>query len=124
MYDRLLVLETLHQVAWSAQMIQKRFKSIGSPDDFTISEDGLETLDSICMQLIVIGESLKNLDKITAHTLLPRYSQVEWHKVIRMRDVISHHYFDLDAEIVYNACANHIDNLAQTVSEMIKELSP
>jgi uncharacterized protein with HEPN domain len=40
-----------------------------------------------------------------------------------MRDVISHHYFSLDAEVVYNVCANHIDNLAQTVAEMIKELS-
>lgn len=30
-------------------------------------------MDAICMMLIVIGESLKNLDKITDATLLPRY---------------------------------------------------
>jgi len=36
-----------------------------SSDDFLVSEPGLEKLDAICMQLIAIGESLKNLDKIT-----------------------------------------------------------
>jgi uncharacterized protein with HEPN domain len=70
-----------------------------------------------------MGESLKNLDKITRQTLLPRYTQAEWREVMRMCDVISYHYFSLDAEVVYNVCANHIDNLAQTVAEMIKELS-
>ena len=36
-----------------------------------------EKLDSICMQLIAIGEGLKNLDKVTHDFLLPRYPQVE-----------------------------------------------
>jgi uncharacterized protein with HEPN domain len=123
MYDRELAIEILHQIVWSAETIQRRFKLIESPEDFLLSDEGLEKLDSICMQLIAMGESLKNLDKITRRTLLPRYTQVEWRDVIRMRDVISHHYFSLDAEVVYNVCANHIDNLAQTVAEMIKELS-
>ncbi len=32
------------------------------------------------MMLIVIGESLKNLDKITEGKLLPLYPEVDWKK--------------------------------------------
>jgi hypothetical protein len=32
------------------------------------------------MQLIAIGEGLKNLDKVTNNSLLPKYPQVEWKK--------------------------------------------
>jgi len=32
------------------------------------------------MQLIAIGESLKNLDKITSHSLLSKYPKFEWKK--------------------------------------------
>jgi len=82
----------------------------------------MEKLDAICMQLIAIGESLKNLDKVTSHTLLPQHANVDWQKVKGMRDVISYHYFDVDAEIVYAVCANEIGNLIQAVQNMMAEL--
>lgn len=63
----------------------------------------MEKLDSICMLLIAIGESLKNLDKITDQSLLPLYPQIDWKRAKGMRDVISHHYFQVDAEIIFNA---------------------
>ncbi|MGC8838332.1 MAG: DUF86 domain-containing protein [Anaerolineae bacterium] len=40
-----------------------------------------------------------------------------------MRDVLSHHYFDLDAEVVYSACAHHVPKLMQTVEAMLAELA-
>ncbi|MCH7517111.1 MAG: DUF86 domain-containing protein, partial [Bacteroidetes bacterium] len=46
---------------------------------------------------MAIGESVKYLDKVTESGLLSQYSQVEWKRVMGMRDVLSHHYFDLDA---------------------------
>jgi uncharacterized protein with HEPN domain len=99
MYDKSLVLEILEQILQASQRILKRFEQIKSPDDFTESESGIEKLDAICMQLIAIGESLKNIDKITDNSLLPKYPQIDWKKVKGMRDVISHHYFDLDEVI-------------------------
>jgi len=35
-----------------------------------------------------------------------------------MRDIISHHYFDLNAEIVFPICKNHIPELLKTVTKM------
>lgn len=80
MYDRDLVLEILAQIHQAAATILKRFEPINSANDFTDSEGGMEKLDAICMQLIAIGESLKNLDKITGKSLLPNYPQIEREK--------------------------------------------
>ena len=63
MYDRELALEILTQIYESTQTILKRFEPVKSVEDFTGSDEGMEKLDSICMQLIAIGEGLKNLDK-------------------------------------------------------------
>ena len=75
------------------------------------------------MQLIAIGESIKHLDKITQGTLLPRYPEVEWKRVMGMRDVLTHHYFDLDAEVVYSVCAHHIRTLERTIEVMLADLA-
>ncbi|MBW1754053.1 MAG: DUF86 domain-containing protein [Deltaproteobacteria bacterium] len=123
MYDKELALEILSQILRSVQTILKRFEPIKSPEDFTVSDASLEKLDAICMQLIAIGESLKNLDKVTDNSLLPQYPQIEWKKAKALRDIISHHYFDLNAEAIYDVCENRIDALAQTVSKIIKDLT-
>lgn len=77
MYDIGFAREILHQILWSAETIAKRFEPVTSAQDFLVSDAGLEKLDAICMQLIAIGESLKNLDKVTEGALLLRYPQVE-----------------------------------------------
>jgi uncharacterized protein with HEPN domain len=108
MYDKDLVREMLTQVYEATQKILNRFEPIQSSDDFTNSEAGMEKLDAICIQLIAIGESLKNLDKITRNVLLSKYPEIEWKRIKGMRDIISHHYFDVDAEIIYEVCESHI----------------
>lgn len=81
MFDKLLVIEILRQILAAGEKVSGRFEGIRTADDFLIDERGLERLDSICMQLIAIGESLKNLDKITHQELLPKYPSIEWQKV-------------------------------------------
>jgi uncharacterized protein with HEPN domain len=93
------------------------FIPINSADDFTGWDEGMEKLDAICMQLIAVGESPKNLDKITSKKVLAKYPEIEWKKVMGMRDIISHHYFDVDAEAIFDVCQNHIDRLASTIKK-------
>ena len=122
MHDQKLILEILEQIYDSALKVLKRFEPIKSVNDFTDSESGMEKLDAICMQLIAIGEALKNLDKITNDSLLPNYPRIDWKKVKGMRDIISHHYFDIDAEAIYTVCADHIDVLAQVIKEISEDV--
>ena len=74
------------------------------------------------MQLIAIGEGLKNLYKVTNNSLLSMYPQVEWKKAKALRDIISHHYFDLNAEAIYKVCKDHIGILAETINKIIEEI--
>ena len=123
MYDKDLAREVLIQIHEATQKILRRFEPICSTDDFTDSEAGMEKLDSICMQLIAVGESLKNLDKMTHKSLLSEFPEIEWKKIMGMRDIISHHYFDVDAEVIYDVCENHVEDLAATIRKMLDEIN-
>ncbi|QTA79383.1 DUF86 [Desulfonema limicola] len=40
-----------------------------------------------------------------------------------MRDIITHHYFDIDAEIIFEVCKNNIRPLRDTLSTIIAEFA-
>jgi len=122
MYDKKLVIEILIQIHNATEIVSKRFSNIKTPDDFLDSEEGLQLLDAICMQLIAIGESVKNIDKITQKKLLPLYSSIDWKGVMGIRDIITHHYFDIDAEEIFHVCSKEISPLSITVEKMINRL--
>ena len=123
MYDRELVIEIASQIHKATQTIMRRFEVIQTPGDFTDSEAGMEKLDGICMQLITIGEGLKNLDKVTGCSLLSRYPQVEWKKAKGLRDIISHHYFDVNAEAIFEVCKTHIPILGKTILKLMDDVT-
>jgi len=116
-----IIKDILDNILWALDQVQKRFRVIQSPDDFLDSDEGIEKLDSICMQLINIGEALKQIDKITGKTLLVNYSAIEWKKVMGMRDIITHHYFDIDAETVFTVCEEHIPELKKVITVIRKD---
>jgi uncharacterized protein with HEPN domain len=39
-----------------------------------------------------------------------------------MRDIITHHYFDIDAEIVYSVCSEHLPVMEMIVCRIQKDL--
>ncbi len=123
MPDKELCLEVLRQIEEAAEKITARFAAIHQVSDFTDSPEGVEKMDSICMMLIVIGESLKNLDKISEGKLLPRYPDVDWQKAKGMRDIITHHYADINAETVYYTCKRKIPQLLKSIQEIIGDLN-
>jgi len=118
-----VLVEALKQISTSAKRILKRFEQVGSADYFLDSENGLEKMDALCMQLIAIGESLKNVDKLTDKKLLVKYPDINWKAAKGIRDIITHHYFDLDAESIYDVCENNIEPLLKTIDRMIEDIS-
>ncbi len=122
-YDRELVIDHLTRIGRSLDIIIHRFKPVKGISDLTDSPQGMEKLDSICMQLIAIGESVKKIDKITKGELLVRYPNIDWKGVKGMRDIISHHYFNIDAEIIYEVCRNKIPELKETIEQILREVT-
>jgi len=121
-HNEQLIREILTQIADAIDTIKYRFKPVNNIDFFLDTPEGQEKLDSLCMLFIAIGESLKNVDKLSNKKLLLKYDQIDWKAIKGMRDVLSHHYFDINAEAIYNVCTDDIELLEQTVLIMIKEL--
>ncbi len=122
MHNKELVIEIFYQIKNAIETIEDRFKDVDNINYFLDTKRGQEKLDSICMQFIAIGESLKNIDKLTNKELLKQYETIDWKAVKGLRDVLSHHYFDLNAEAIYNVCNDDLKNLHKTINQIISDL--
>ena len=122
MYDKKIVLDILRQIHEAAQRIIARFEPVTKVEYFTDSAEGVEKLDSISMLVIAVGESLKNIDKITDKSLLAQYPEIDWKGAMGMMDIITHHYFDIDAEEIFWVCKHQIKPLADTIGKIIEDI--
>ena len=123
MYDRDLLIEKLEQISEALERVHRRSENINSPDDFLDTPEGLDKLDAICMMLIAVGESFKKIDTETKGKLLADYGTIDWKGVKGVRDVLSHNYFNIDAEEIYFICDNNLKPLQSAVKSMLRKLS-
>lgn len=122
MYDKELVSSSLTQIHALLNTITERSAKVNDIDDFLTSPSGMLLLDAICMNLIALGEAVKNLDKVSNGELLPKYNQIYWGGIMRMRDKIAHHYFEVDAEVVLLTIKEDIPQVKIAIEQMINEL--
>ena len=117
-----IALDILEDILSAIEKLEERTKDIHSVDDFLCSSSGMVLLDATCMLLIAIGESLKSLDKTTNGVLLPTYPSIPWKNVKGLRDIIAHHYFDVDASQILWIVKNEISPLKKAICFFIEEL--
>jgi len=115
-----IIRENLQIILESIVLIENRFSKINSADDLVSSADGVLILDAIAMRLQVVGELLKKINKMDK-SLLENYPEIEWDKIMRLRDIVSHHYEKVDHEIIFDICKNHIPRLKSTMHEIIEK---
>ena len=117
-----MVYETLKNIETAITRLQERTVQIHTVDDFLSSPFGMEKLDAACMVLIALGEAVKTLDKLTNKELLPTYPAVEWKKVMGARDIMAHHYFEVDADEVFSIVKNDLEPLKKAINYFKDEL--
>jgi uncharacterized protein with HEPN domain len=120
--QRALAKDILLDIQTAIEKIKARTSNIRSADDFLDSPEGEIVLDATCMLLIAIGESLKNLDKVTEGVLLPTDTTVPWKQVKGMRDIIAHHYFDVDAGQIFWILSYELTPLEKAINNFISFL--
>ena len=118
-----IALDILSDIHSAIDRLQERTINIHSVNDFLDSPQGMILLDATCMLLIAIGESLKNLDKVTEGKLLPTYPTIPWKQIKGMRDIISHHYFDVDPGQVLWIITYEINPLKAAIEHFISNIS-
>lgn len=70
---------------------------------------------AIVRSLEVIGEAVKRLPP----DLRAKYPQVEWADIAGMRDVLIHHYFGVDYDIVWDVLHKEIPDLHLELQRII-----
>jgi len=71
--------------------------------------------DAVLLNLHIIGEAVKKLPG----DLRERYPDVAWREIAGLRDVISHTYFALDTDILWDAVERDVPILLGTVRRII-----
>ncbi|WP_455585324.1 HepT-like ribonuclease domain-containing protein [Bacteroides sp.] len=119
--NNLRVAHLLERIAQSLEIVLERCENIHAVNDFLDSPDGMSLLDGVCMKLIAVGESIKNLDKLTNAQLFPRYPHIPWREIMGMRDIIVHHYFEIDAEVILVTIREGVPPLLAAIKDMRQE---
>ena len=65
MFSKELVIQILEKIEFAIERILSRSPEILSPQYYSSSPSGMERLESTCLLLMAIGESVKGIDKIT-----------------------------------------------------------
>ena len=73
------------------------------------------------MFLMVVGEHVRKIDKLTHSELLSQYADTDWRRIMTFRNIVAHDYVHIDSEIVFNICSNEIEPLLNTVNKIIGE---
>ena len=109
--DKATTQELLKYILESITLIKRRFSDINGSDDFLATDEGIDKFDAISMRLQSIGEALKNIDKREREFLLEVASKRYWSQIIKTREILTHHYIDIDSEIIYSICDENLEEL-------------
>ena len=55
-------------------------------------------------------------------SLFKKYPNIEWAKIMKLRDIISHHYDQIDYEIIFDICKNHLTNLRYAIQKISEKI--
>ncbi|MCL2312791.1 MAG: DUF86 domain-containing protein [Firmicutes bacterium] len=122
MYDKNIVIDLLKSIIEIVEPLNdftSKIKSINDLNELLNSTEGVLQLRGICMTLQVVGETVKIIDKKTNSHLLNQFPEIEWSNIIKMRDKISHHYYGLNLEAIYDIMKNHIPPLLVVTQKII-----
>lgn len=72
--------------------------------DFIQFKRDYKTVDAVIRNLEVIGEASKNLSK----GIKDSHPNVPWEEMYRLRNRISHEYFGIDYEIIWDIISRHL----------------
>ena len=75
-----------------------------------------KTFDAVIRNLEVIGEAVKQIPE----DIRSQRPEVEWKRVGRLRDILIHQYFGVDAQIVWDVVQNKLVPLEQAIKALLR----
>lgn len=84
--------------------------------DFQRFQSDYKTVDAVIRNFEIIGEASKKLPKY----IKDKYTYVLWEEMYRLRNRISHEYFGIDYEIIWDIASKQLQANYKDVSEILK----
>lgn len=72
----------------------------------SFAQDSMK-IDAVVRNLEIIGEAAKTIPE----SIRAEYPNVEWKKIAGLRDILAHHYFEVDLDIVWDIVQNKLPTL-------------
>ncbi len=104
----------LHDILESIEKIERYTKNL-SFDEFV--KNNL-VVDAVIRNLEIIGETVKNIPE----DIRSKYPEIPWRQIAGFRDVVIHHYFGVDLNIVWTVVRKHLKELTK-IKIILEELS-
>lgn len=105
------------------EKLEKILDCIDKIDEYTT--DGKEaflndrkTQDAVVRNLQVIGEAIKDL----SDDLKAKNTDVEWRKVARMRDKVTHDYFEVNYDVVWDTVESSLPPFRTSIEDIHQRL--
>jgi uncharacterized protein with HEPN domain len=77
-----------------------------------------KTVDAVIRNFEIIGEAAKNIPK----EIKEQYPDVPWNEMYSMRNRISHAYFGIDYEIIWDIIKNHLPENKKQIDIISKDM--
>lgn len=75
-----------------------------------------KTFDAVIRNLEIIGEAAKQIPE----DVRDQSPEVEWRRIGRLRDLLIHHYFGVDAQIIWDIIQNMLGPLEQATQRLLE----
>lgn len=77
-----------------------------------------KTVDAVIRNFEIIGEAPKNLDE----KIKENYPDVPWQEMYYLRNSVSHEYFGVDYEIIWDVATNYLPGNKVQIDQIISEM--
>ena len=123
MYNEdLAIRDRLEEILESIELIQEWSNGMTDLHDFMISSGRVMAFNACVMRLQVIGEHVGKLMKEDSKPL-DKYTEIPWHAIYGMRNIISHEYANIDEAVVVSTINDDLPKLKTVVEELHKQYS-
>lgn len=73
--------------------------------------------DAVLYQLVIIGEAVRQIPV----QVRDQYPEIEWRRVVGMRDVVVHGYHRVELSIVWSIAMHQLEPLKEVVRHLLRD---
>lgn len=109
--------ERLADISDAATQVGKAVEALERAEADDNNDEAQLAFDALLYRLVVIGEAVKALPAY----LLDRQPQIPWREIARLRDLLAHHYYRVDAQVIRRTVESPLADLRNAVTQIMVE---